>query len=40
MPVVGMLGPPGPVPQFMDAFRRGLSEIGFVEAPMGDGRGR
>ena len=31
MPVVGMLGPPGPVPQFMDAFRRGLSEIGFVE---------
>jgi ABC-type uncharacterized transport system substrate-binding protein len=33
MPVVGILNPqlPGSVPHFMDAFRRGLAEIGYVE---------
>ena len=33
MPVVGMLNPqsPGSVPRFIDAFRRGLAETGYVE---------
>jgi putative tryptophan/tyrosine transport system substrate-binding protein len=33
MPVVGMLNPqsPGLIPQFLDAFRKGLAETGYVE---------
>jgi putative ABC transport system substrate-binding protein len=33
MPMVGMLNPqsPGSVPYFMDAFRLGLAETGYVE---------
>ena len=33
MPVVGILNPqlPGSVPHFVDAFRRGLAEAGYVE---------
>src|SRR5262245_50732269 len=33
MPVVGLLNPqsPGSVPRFLDAFRRGLAESGYIE---------
>jgi hypothetical protein len=33
MPIVGMLNPqsPGLVPQFLDAFHRGLAEAGYIE---------
>jgi putative ABC transport system substrate-binding protein len=33
MPVVGLLNPqsPGSIPRFVDAFRRGLAETGYVE---------
>jgi putative ABC transport system substrate-binding protein len=31
MPVVGVLSPRAPDRQFMDAFRRGLGETGYVE---------
>ena len=33
MPVVGLLNPqsPGSIPRFLDAFRRGLAESGYIE---------
>jgi putative ABC transport system substrate-binding protein len=33
MPVVGLLSPqsPGSIPRFLDAFRRGIAEAGYVE---------